>query len=89
MIECPQCGTTNEEAAKNCSVCRINLYWAVQHYQELAAIRTASQLDPAPETPAFLVASSQRADKGSTAGWLSSTIKKFGLKGAGKKVSTV
>ena len=89
MTECPQCGTINEDDAKNCKSCRVNLYWAFQHYEELAAIRTANQLTPAPETASFLVETSKKIDDGPTVGWLRNTIKKFGFKGAGKKVSTM
>jgi len=89
MVTCPQCGAINEETVKNCRECRINLYWAFQHYEELAAIRAANQVRPRPETPAFLIATSQRSDVGPTVSWLHNTIKKFGFKGAGKKVSTM
>ncbi len=89
MTECPQCSTMNEDDAKNCSKCRINLYWAFQHHDELTTLRTANKLTPAPETPTFLVEISQQVDKGPTAGWLANTIKKFGFKEAGKKVSTI
>jgi hypothetical protein len=89
MTECPQCGTLNEDNVKNCAGCRINMYWAFQHYEELAALRQASQLAPRPETSPFLIATSKRIDSGPTANWLRTTIKKFGLKGAGKKVSTM
>ena len=34
MIACPQCGTIHETDVKNCQRCRINLYWAFQHYEE-------------------------------------------------------
>ena len=89
MAECPQCGSMNEDDSKNCRSCRINLYWAFQHYEELAAIRQANQLANRPESPAFLLETSHRIDEGPTVGWLHTTIKKFGLKGAGKKVSTM
>ena len=89
MTECPQCGTINEDDAKNCKSCRINMYWAFQHYEELAAIRAADQLAPRPETAPFLVETSKKIDDGPTVGWLHKTIKKFGFKGAGKKVSTI
>jgi hypothetical protein len=65
------------------------MYWAFQHYQELATIREAGQLSRVPESPSFLVETSQKVDKGPTANWLYNTIKKFGLKEAGKKVSTI
>lgn len=89
MVACPQCGTMNKDDAKNCSKCCINLYWAFQHYQELAAIRATNELSATPETPAFLLTTSQRVDQGPTAGWLARTIKKWGFKEAGKKVSTL
>ena len=89
MIECPQCGTINEDDVKNCKGCRINMYWAVQHYEELAALRQANSLASHPESPPFLLETSKRIDEGPTVGWLRNTIKKFGLKGAGKKVSTI
>ncbi|MFL5690277.1 MAG: hypothetical protein ACJ795_00585 [Ktedonobacteraceae bacterium] len=65
------------------------MYWAFQHYEELAAIRERNKLIPRPETPPFLSETSQRIDEGPVVGWLHSTIKKFGFKGAGKKVSTM
>jgi hypothetical protein len=89
MIACPQCGTPNEEAVKNCQGCRVNLYWAFQHYEELAVLREASRIAPRPQTPAFLLETSQRIDEGPTVAWLHKTIKKVGFKGAGKKVSTM
>ncbi|HKV58972.1 MAG TPA: hypothetical protein VJO32_11855 [Ktedonobacteraceae bacterium] len=89
MVECPQCGTMNEDDIKNCSGCRVNMYWAFQHYEELASIREANKLVPRPDTSPFLIDTSKRIDAGPTAGWLRNTIKKFGFKGAGKKVSTM
>jgi hypothetical protein len=79
----------NEDDIKNCRGCRINMYWASQHYEELAAIRQANQLAPRPQSAPFLVETSKRIDDGPTVGWLHKTIQKFGLKGAGKKVSTI
>ena len=52
---CPQCGAENTESAWNCVSCRINLYWASQHYDELARVREQKGLDPHAQTPAFLV----------------------------------
>ncbi len=89
MTECPQCGAMNEDDTKNCQGCRVNMYWAFQHYEELAAIRRANKLAARPETTRFLVETSKRIDAGPTVGWLRNTIKKFGFKGAGKKVSTI
>ena len=89
MTECPQCGIMNEDDVKNCGGCRVNMYWAFQHYDELATIRKANSLMPRPETSYFLIETSKRIDEGPTAGWLRNTIKKFGFKDAGKKVSTM
>ena len=89
MTECPQCGITNEDDVKNCRGCRVNMYWAFQHYEELSAIRTANRLAPRPQTSPFLVETSKRIDEGPTVSWLRNAIKKFGFKDAGKKVSTI
>jgi hypothetical protein len=79
----------NEDDIKNCKGCRVNMYWAFQHYSELAALRQKNQLAARPETASFLVETSKKIDDGPTAGWLRNTIKKYGFKGAGKKVSTI
>jgi hypothetical protein len=89
MTECPQCGTMNDDDVKNCTGCRINMYWAFQHYEELAALRQSNQLPPSPNSASFLVETSKKIDDGPTVDWLRKTIKKFGFKGAGKKVSTI
>jgi hypothetical protein len=89
MTECPQCGSVNEDDVKNCGSCRVNMYWAFQHHEELSTIREAVSLDRRAETPSFLIDTSQRVDGGPTVGWLHSTIQRFGFKGAGKKVSTM
>lgn len=89
MIECLQCGTINEDDVKNCKGCRINMYWAFQHYEELAAIRQVNRLVDRSETPSFLIETSKRIDEGPTVAWLRNTIQKVGLKGAGKKVCTI
>jgi len=52
---CPQCGAENSENAWNCASCRINLYWASQHFEELAQLRKQKGLDPHAQTPSFLV----------------------------------
>ena len=40
--------------------CRINLYWAHQHFAELAHIREQQGLQTRASTPAFLLTSHQR-----------------------------
>jgi hypothetical protein len=89
MTVCPQCGTENDDDAKNCKSCRINMYWAFQHYEELASLREANALPARPQSATFLVETSKKIDDGPTAPWLRTTIKKFGFKGARKKVSTI
>jgi len=79
----------NEDDAKNCRGCRVNMYWAFQHYEELAVLCEANKLPPRPESALFLVETSMKIDDGPAVEWLRKTIKKFGFKGAGKKVSTI
>jgi hypothetical protein len=88
MAVCPQCGTENDDDVKNCKGCRVNMYWAFQHYAELASLREANQLPPRPQSASFLVETSKKIDDGPAVDWLRKTIKKFGFKEAGKKVST-
>jgi len=79
----------NEDDIKNCKQCRVNMYWAFQHYEELVTIRQANGLVVRPETPSFLIETSKKTDGGPTVGWLRNTIKKVGYKAAGKKVCTM
>lgn len=88
MIACPQCSAENEDDAKNCKSCRVNMYWAFQHYKELAALRQDNSLPPGPQSVPFLLDTSRRIDDGPPVSWLRNTIKKFGFKEAGKKVCT-
>jgi hypothetical protein len=53
-MRCPQCGMETPDQEWNCVACRINLYWASQHYDDLARIRMRQGLRVASETPAFL-----------------------------------
>lgn len=78
MIECPQCGASNADEAKNCASCRINLYWAVQHYAELTQLCRAGGPVPQPDTAPFLLETSKRVDNGPVAGWLRRMIEKAG-----------
>jgi hypothetical protein len=54
-MQCPQCGAETPDQDWNCVNCRINVYWATQHYDELARIRSQQGLKEAAPTPAFLV----------------------------------
>jgi hypothetical protein len=60
-MKCPQCGAENPDDEWNCVSCRINLYWASQHYSMLEAIREHQGLDAQVPTPPFLVRSSKQA----------------------------
>jgi hypothetical protein len=66
-MKCPQCGADNADDAWNCISCRINLYWAVQHFEALAQIREQQGLSAGASSAAFLVkahehATAERAD---------------------------
>jgi len=59
-VRCPQCGAETPDDEWNCTSCRINLYWAHQHYDELAQIRERQGLEVRASTPSFLLTSHQR-----------------------------
>jgi hypothetical protein len=54
-MRCPQCGAETLDQEWNCASCRMNVYWASQHYEDLALIRRRQGLPETPTTPAFLV----------------------------------
>ena len=58
-MRCPQCGAETPDDEWNCVSCRINLYWAHQHYDELAHIRAQQGLKTRASTPSFLLTSHQ------------------------------
>ncbi len=68
-MQCPQCGAQTPDEEWNCVSCRMNVYWASQHYEDLARIRHGQGLPVAADTPSFLVqaherAMNERADRG-------------------------
>jgi hypothetical protein len=68
-MQCPQCGAETPDEEWNCVSCRINVYWASQHYEDLAQIRQGQGIPPAANTPSFLLeaherAMDERADRG-------------------------
>jgi|SRR5215467_9056392 len=68
-MECPQCGAVTPDDEWNCPSCRINVYWASQHYADLAQIRGKQGLRVPAKTPSFLLAAheaamTERADHG-------------------------
>jgi hypothetical protein len=60
-VRCPQCGQETPEAGWNCVSCRINVYWASQHFDDLASIRDRQGLSGGPATPSFLLLAHERA----------------------------
>jgi uncharacterized protein with PIN domain len=54
-MRCPQCGAETPDEEWNCVSCRINLYWASQHYKDLAEIRERQGLPGPAAAPSFLV----------------------------------
>lgn len=66
-MQCPQCGAQTPEEEWNCVSCRINVYWASQHYEDLAWIRQRQGLLAPAETPLFLL-SAHRSAMGERAG---------------------
>jgi hypothetical protein len=68
-MQCPQCGAETPDEEWNCAACRINVYWASQHYEDLARLRRQRGLSAAADTPSFLLqvheqAMSERAGRG-------------------------
>jgi len=61
IMECPQCSAEIGDGDWNCPSCRINVYWATQHYDELVRIREERGLDRTSTSPSFLVASHKQA----------------------------
>ena len=68
-MRCPQCGAETPDAEWNCIACRMNVYWATKHYDELAHIREDQGLTAVSSTPPFLVDVQKRvADERSSRG---------------------
>ena len=68
-MKCRQCGAQTPDDEWNCASCRMNVYWASQHYDDLAGIRRGQGLHDDAETPPFLrlvhtVVMDQRATHG-------------------------
>ena len=68
-MQCPQCGAQTPDEGWNCVSCRVNVYWASQHYRDLAGIRERQGLRDAADTPSFLLAAhaaamGERANRG-------------------------
>jgi hypothetical protein len=68
-MRCPQCGAETPDTEWNCVSCRMNVYWASQHYDDLARIREQQGLPTPAPTPSFLIdvhgrAMDERANRG-------------------------
>jgi len=68
-MRCPNCGAETPDTEWNCSSCRMNVYWATQHYEQLSRVRGQQGLPTAADTPPFLLqahelAMTERADRG-------------------------
>jgi hypothetical protein len=68
-MKCPQCGAETPDEEWNCVSCRMNVYWASQHYEDLAGIRHRQGLRAPADTPPFLLqahvcAMAERAERG-------------------------
>jgi hypothetical protein len=71
-MRCPNCGAETPDGEWNCSSCRINLYWATQHYDGLAEIREGQGRPESASSPPFLIkahkdAMEDRAERGGQA----------------------
>jgi glycosyltransferase involved in cell wall biosynthesis len=60
-MRCPQCGAETRDEEWNCASCRMNVYWASQHYEDLARIRRQQGLPATAGTPGFLVQAHAKA----------------------------
>ena len=68
-MHCPQCGAETPDEEWNCVSCRMNVYWASQHYEDLAGIRRRQGVHLPADTPSFLLhahasAMDERAERG-------------------------
>jgi hypothetical protein len=59
-MTCPNCGSETPDDGWNCVSCRINLYWASQHYDRLRSIRDEQGRPGTVASPTFLVAAHAR-----------------------------
>ncbi len=61
VMKCPQCGTETPDSEWNCVSCRINVYWASKHFDEMASIRRQHDMPTAAATPPFLLKTHRNA----------------------------
>jgi len=88
-MKCPQCGTETPDEEWNCVSCRINVYWASRHYQDLSQIRRRQGLRAQADTPTFLLqahehAMGERAGGGGTVEHKVRQIARRAMRGEGR-----
>lgn len=87
-MECPQCGAETPDEDWNCASCRMNVYWASQHFEDLARVRQRQGLSATADTPSFLRqahrhAMDERADRGGRVEHKVRQIARLAMRGAG------
>lgn len=60
-MKCLQCGAETPDEEWNCVSCRMNVYWASQHYDNLTGIRRQQGLHEATDIPPFLLRAHESA----------------------------
>ena len=60
-MKCPQCGAETPDQEWNCVSCRVNVYWASQHFKDLADLREQQGLSASGSTPPFLIKAHENA----------------------------
>lgn len=55
-MKCPHCLEETPDDGLNCTACHINLFWAKNHYQDLARLRSDQGLNGSVKSsPTFLI----------------------------------
>jgi hypothetical protein len=60
-MNCPHCGADTPDDEWNCVACRMNVYWASRHFDELAEIRRRQGVPETADTPQFLIEAHRNA----------------------------
>jgi len=60
-MNCPHCGADTPDDEWNCVACRMNVYWASRHFDELAEIRRRQGVPEKADTPQFLIEAHRNA----------------------------
>jgi hypothetical protein len=78
-VRCPQCEVAIPDDAWNCPSCRVNVYWARRHYEDLARIRQDQGLPARASTPPFLIKTHENAidDRAGRGGGVEHRVRKI------------